>query len=166
MKRRDLERHLSRHGAQELREGGRHSLWRSADGRTTAIPRHREIGVGLVRKTCKCFGSSSGVARELMQGRRGGYDHRRRPGTRGARRAAAAPRAQRDQQPEGVDARHPPRRLARAPAGLSRRVHAPRPADPRLRSGYAGVAARSASIGAEWRRHHDSSPTTHSARVI
>lgn len=56
MKRRDLERHLRAHGAEKLREGGRHSVWRSADGRTTAIPRHREIGVGLIRKTCKDLG--------------------------------------------------------------------------------------------------------------
>ncbi|MGH2987407.1 MAG: type II toxin-antitoxin system HicA family toxin [Solirubrobacterales bacterium] len=56
MKRRDLERHLREHGARKLREGGRHSFWCADDGRTTAIPRHREIGTGLVRKTCKDLG--------------------------------------------------------------------------------------------------------------
>ncbi len=53
MKRRDLERHLRQHGARKLREGGNHSFWGTDAGHTTAIPRHREIGVGLVRKTCK-----------------------------------------------------------------------------------------------------------------
>lgn len=56
MKRRDLERHLRRHGARLIREGGSHSVWGVAEGRTTAIPRHREIGVGLLRKTCKDLG--------------------------------------------------------------------------------------------------------------
>lgn len=50
MKLRDLERHLAAHGASKVAEGGRHTKWRSADGsRATAVPRHREIGPGLVR---------------------------------------------------------------------------------------------------------------------
>jgi predicted RNA binding protein YcfA (HicA-like mRNA interferase family) len=54
MKLRDLERHLLAHGARKVGEGGRHTKWRSADGlRATAVPRHREIGPGLVRAICR-----------------------------------------------------------------------------------------------------------------
>ena len=54
MKLRDLERHLSAHGARKVTEGGKHTKWRSADGlRATAIPRHSEIGPGLVRAICR-----------------------------------------------------------------------------------------------------------------
>lgn len=53
MKLRDLERHLRAHGARKVAEGGKHTKWRSADGtHTTAVPRHREIGPGLVRAIC------------------------------------------------------------------------------------------------------------------
>jgi mRNA interferase HicA len=53
MKLRDLERHLREHGAELLREGGRHSFWGMDAERSTAVPRHREIAFGLVRKICK-----------------------------------------------------------------------------------------------------------------
>lgn len=53
MKRRDLERHLREHGAILLREGGNHSYWGFSPGRSTAVPRHREIDFALVRKICK-----------------------------------------------------------------------------------------------------------------
>ena len=56
MKRRDLERHLREHGAQPLREGGRHSYWGFDPERSTAVPRHREIGWPLARKICKQLG--------------------------------------------------------------------------------------------------------------
>jgi mRNA interferase HicA len=56
MKRRDLERHLSVHGARLLREGGNHSFWGLDKERSSAVPRHREIGAGLVRKICKDIG--------------------------------------------------------------------------------------------------------------
>lgn len=56
MKRRDLESHLRRHGARRLREGGRHSYWGFDAGRSTAVPRHREIDFGLARKICKDIG--------------------------------------------------------------------------------------------------------------
>jgi len=56
LKRRDLERHLREHGARLLREGGSHSFWGIDAERSTAIPRHREIGVGLTRKICKDLG--------------------------------------------------------------------------------------------------------------
>jgi hypothetical protein len=48
VKLRDLERHLTAHGARKVAEGSKHSKWRSADGsRASAVPRHREIGPGL-----------------------------------------------------------------------------------------------------------------------
>jgi mRNA interferase HicA len=54
VKLRDLERHLSAHGALKVTEGGKHTKWRSADRvRATAVPRHSEIGPGLVRAICR-----------------------------------------------------------------------------------------------------------------
>jgi hypothetical protein len=45
VKLRDLERHLTARGARKVREGGKHTKWRSADGaRPRAVPRHTEIG--------------------------------------------------------------------------------------------------------------------------
>ena len=54
MKRVDLIRHLERHGVQFLREGGSHSVYvnRTA-GKTSTIPRHREINDFLAQKICK-----------------------------------------------------------------------------------------------------------------
>jgi hypothetical protein len=49
VKRRDLERHLRRHGARLLREGGNHSFWGFDAERSTAVPRHREIDFRLAR---------------------------------------------------------------------------------------------------------------------
>jgi hypothetical protein len=56
VKRRDLERHLGRHGARLLREGSNHSFWGLDVDRSTAVPRHREIAYGLARKICKDLG--------------------------------------------------------------------------------------------------------------
>jgi len=57
VKLRDLEHHLTAHGARKVAEGGRHTKWRSEDGtRATAVPRHNEIGPGLVRAICKQLG--------------------------------------------------------------------------------------------------------------
>ncbi len=57
MKLRDLERHLRNHGAAKVGEGGKHTKWRSAEGtRATAVPRHSEIGPGLVRAICRQLG--------------------------------------------------------------------------------------------------------------
>ena len=54
MKRIDLIRHLERYGIQLLREGGSHSVYvnRSA-GKTSTVPRHREINDFLAHKICK-----------------------------------------------------------------------------------------------------------------
>jgi len=57
VKLRDLERHLTAYGAHKVAEGGKHTKWRSADGtRATAVPRHTEIGPGLVRAICRQLG--------------------------------------------------------------------------------------------------------------
>jgi mRNA interferase HicA len=53
MKRKDLERHLRKHGARLLREGGRHSYWGMDSDRSAAVPRHREIGYPLARQICR-----------------------------------------------------------------------------------------------------------------
>jgi mRNA interferase HicA len=50
VKRRELERHLRDHGAELLREGGRHSYWGFDPERSTAVPRHREIAWPLARE--------------------------------------------------------------------------------------------------------------------
>lgn len=50
----DLIRHLERYGVQFLREGGSQSVYvnRTA-GKTSTIPRHREINEFLARKICR-----------------------------------------------------------------------------------------------------------------
>lgn len=54
MKRRDLVRHLERHGCEMLREGGNHTVYVNRVRRkTTAVPRHREINEFLARKICQ-----------------------------------------------------------------------------------------------------------------
>ena len=54
MKRIDLIRHLERYGVQLLREGGRHSVYvNRAAGKTSTVPRHREINDFLAHKICK-----------------------------------------------------------------------------------------------------------------
>jgi mRNA interferase HicA len=54
VKLRDLERHLRTHGARKVAEGGNHTKWRSANGaKASAVPRHAEIGPGLVRAICR-----------------------------------------------------------------------------------------------------------------
>ena len=54
MKRNDLIRHLEKHGCELLREGGNHSIYvNRAVGRSSAVPRHREINDFLARKICR-----------------------------------------------------------------------------------------------------------------
>lgn len=54
MKRIDLIRHRECHGAHFLREGGSHSVYvNHAAGKTSTIPRHREINDFLAQKICK-----------------------------------------------------------------------------------------------------------------
>jgi predicted RNA binding protein YcfA (HicA-like mRNA interferase family) len=54
VKRRDLVRHLLRHGCELLREGASHSLFvnRAAKG-SSSVPRHRELNEFLARKICR-----------------------------------------------------------------------------------------------------------------
>jgi len=53
MKRGALIRHLSRHGCDLVREGGRHSIWKNSNnGELTAVPRHNEIKELMARKIC------------------------------------------------------------------------------------------------------------------
>lgn len=54
MKRRDLIRHLERHGCGLLLEGGRDSVdVNRATRKAAAIPRHREINEVVARKFCR-----------------------------------------------------------------------------------------------------------------
>ncbi len=54
MKRRDLIRHLERHGCEFLREGGNHTVFVNRRRRkSSTVPRHREVFEFLARKICK-----------------------------------------------------------------------------------------------------------------
>ena len=54
MKRRDLIRHLEKHGCELMREGGSHTVYvNRARRKTTAVPRHREVNEFLARKICQ-----------------------------------------------------------------------------------------------------------------
>jgi predicted RNA binding protein YcfA (HicA-like mRNA interferase family) len=54
MKRIDLIRHLEQHGASFLREGAHHTVYvNRAAGKTSTIPRHREINEFLANKICR-----------------------------------------------------------------------------------------------------------------
>jgi len=60
MKRGDLIRHLAKEGCEEIREGGRHTVYRNkSNGESTGVPRHNEIDNGLVRRICKQLGIKS-----------------------------------------------------------------------------------------------------------
>lgn len=57
MKRVDLVRHLTAHGCQLLREGGRHSIYFNPTSRqTSAVPRHSEIVESVANRICKDLG--------------------------------------------------------------------------------------------------------------
>ena len=53
MKRRDLIKHLEKNGCFFVREGGNHTVYQSASGAKSQIPRHREIKETLVKRICK-----------------------------------------------------------------------------------------------------------------
>jgi len=54
VKRRDLIRHLLRHGCELLREGGNHSVYVNRDSQTSStVPRHKEVNDFLARKICR-----------------------------------------------------------------------------------------------------------------
>ncbi|MDE0689427.1 MAG: type II toxin-antitoxin system HicA family toxin [Candidatus Poribacteria bacterium] len=54
MKRRQLIKHLQRHGCNLLREGKKHSWWGNPElGTFAAVPRHTEINNITAQKICK-----------------------------------------------------------------------------------------------------------------
>ena len=55
MKRRNLERHLRANGCREV-GGTKHAKWRGPKSEVSSVPRHKEIGPGLVRDVCKQLG--------------------------------------------------------------------------------------------------------------
>ncbi|MEM9352803.1 MAG: type II toxin-antitoxin system HicA family toxin [Planctomycetota bacterium] len=54
MKRIDLVRHLESSGCRLVREGGRHTVYANPSvGRSSSVPRHREINDFLAKKICR-----------------------------------------------------------------------------------------------------------------
>ena len=54
MKRRELIRYLEQHGCELHREGAKHSVFvNRARGKSSTVPRHREIDDFLARKICR-----------------------------------------------------------------------------------------------------------------
>lgn len=54
MKRKDLIRHLERHGCEFLREGGSHTIYvNRIKQKSSSIPRHQEIIDFLAKKICR-----------------------------------------------------------------------------------------------------------------
>ncbi len=54
MKRRDLLRHLERHGCEVLRDRGPHTVYIHRGNRSSSsVPRHREVNDFLARKICR-----------------------------------------------------------------------------------------------------------------
>lgn len=54
MKRRDLIRHLERHGCEQLREGANHTVYVNRPvKKVSTVPRHREINEHLAHKICR-----------------------------------------------------------------------------------------------------------------
>lgn len=56
IKRRDLVRHLAKHGCFVHRQGGAHEIWKSPDGRRSPVARHSEIPLTTARNVCKLLG--------------------------------------------------------------------------------------------------------------
>jgi mRNA interferase HicA len=57
MKLRDLIAHIESHGCRFVREGAKHTVYHNpAHGRSTTVPRHREIKENLARKICSDLG--------------------------------------------------------------------------------------------------------------
>jgi len=54
MKRRDLEKHLSKHGCVFKAHGGNHDTWiNPSNGTKTSVPRHREVRASTALSACK-----------------------------------------------------------------------------------------------------------------
>ena len=57
MKRRTLTRHLTAHGCQLLRQGGKHEWWvNRATNERSSVPRHGEVSNVLANKICRDLG--------------------------------------------------------------------------------------------------------------
>ncbi len=57
MKRRQLLKHLKKHGCELLREGGSHTVyWNPDNHQVSTVPRHTEIVNQLAWKICKDLG--------------------------------------------------------------------------------------------------------------
>jgi mRNA interferase HicA len=53
MKLRDFEQHLNRHDCYVRREGGSHTIYTNrANGKSAAVPRHKEIKTATLRLIC------------------------------------------------------------------------------------------------------------------
>jgi mRNA interferase HicA len=60
VKRLDLIRHVEAHGCQLLRKGGSHTVFvNRAAGKSSTVPRHRELNDFLAKKICKDLGVPS-----------------------------------------------------------------------------------------------------------
>jgi mRNA interferase HicA len=53
MKRNKFIRHLKSNGCVLVREGSKHSLYKSATGKLSTVPRHTDIKERLCQKICK-----------------------------------------------------------------------------------------------------------------
>lgn len=59
MKQVDLIKHLRKYGCVFIREGGSHSIWyNTLTGRTSTVPRHKEINIHTGKNICKDLGVS------------------------------------------------------------------------------------------------------------
>ncbi|MGB0768895.1 MAG: type II toxin-antitoxin system HicA family toxin [Phycisphaeraceae bacterium] len=57
MKRRDLEKHLKKHGCRFHIHGGDHDIWVNPEtGKRVPLPRHNEIKTQLGKGICKTLG--------------------------------------------------------------------------------------------------------------
>ncbi|MEL7087881.1 MAG: type II toxin-antitoxin system HicA family toxin [Planctomycetota bacterium] len=54
MKRRDLEKHLAKHGCRFHRRGGEHDMWINPSiHRKAAVPRHKEVVTPTLKNICR-----------------------------------------------------------------------------------------------------------------
>lgn len=54
MKRRELIKHLEKHGCKFLREGSKHTVYINTNAKkASTVPRHNEINEFLAKKICK-----------------------------------------------------------------------------------------------------------------
>jgi len=57
MKRRDLEKHLRKHGCELDHHGASHDAWRNPlNGVIDVVPRHKEVQTHTARGICKSLG--------------------------------------------------------------------------------------------------------------